>query len=686
MHGQAIGASGFTGNASTATAFAGTPTTCGVGAAATGILSNGNATGCFTPAGGTSLLVPIDQQFTYYVDCNTGSDGNTGTSPALAWNSASKALSTPLSPGQSIGFLRGCTWRGNFLLPSSGTAGARIVYGAYGAGPNPKLNGSTLVSGWTLVSGSIYNTSLNYSVVGTFAQVFQDGIRLTQASSQAAMVAGSYWWASGHLYVWTTDSSNPSTHVIETGSGSQPTPWGLSGNGQSFIIWDSIDLTKSGQDGFQAEQSSATNGHDMLFSNMEISWNAERGVSLSCYPGLDCNHYNIEFYNVKFSHNIGESFWSGFGKNNGCVRCEMTDTNVLIGAFAVNNYLIDSYVHNMGPLSAGALVYIEHENVSGNVPATGSIISQNVLASDGSVSITSIIDDQGINTKVTRNLLYATTYTTFLLYFDTGGGTYGGPANGGVYENNTIANLNTSGYSTLISFANAANNMTFKNNILTQVVTGSSGDVIDTVAGMTGLVSDYNDMPNGQYYCASAGTFPQTLAQWKTACGTDAHSVSGDPLYADIFKRDFRLQPGSPAINAALPIPGVTDLTPYTDVLPDMGAFEFSSTEGPFAAMQGFLPQPAKKEGVVAFSATPLFAFGLSQVLKITLTGNVTSSTAYGFEPGENYALIVCEDATGGRTFSPPSSITNWTTISTTANACTAEVLQGDAGGKAIRM
>lgn len=40
-----------TGNAATATALSATPTTCGAGVAATGVLANGNATGCFTPTG-----------------------------------------------------------------------------------------------------------------------------------------------------------------------------------------------------------------------------------------------------------------------------------------------------------------------------------------------------------------------------------------------------------------------------------------------------------------------------------------------------------------------------------------------------------------------------------------------------------------------------------------------------------
>ncbi|HVP49645.1 MAG TPA: hypothetical protein VMT56_00335 [Candidatus Bathyarchaeia archaeon] len=43
---------GFVGNASTASALAASPTTCGAGIAATGVDTSGNALGCFTPGGG----------------------------------------------------------------------------------------------------------------------------------------------------------------------------------------------------------------------------------------------------------------------------------------------------------------------------------------------------------------------------------------------------------------------------------------------------------------------------------------------------------------------------------------------------------------------------------------------------------------------------------------------------------
>jgi hypothetical protein len=81
-------------------------------------------------------------------------------------------------------------------------------------------------------------------------------------------------------------------------------------------------------------------------------------------------------------------------------------------------------------------------------------------------------------------------------------------------------------------------------------------------------------------------------------------------------------------------------------------------------ALQGLL--------TLTFSATPVFDLSLGQVQKITLTGNVTSSTLTNPQTGQKFELIVCQDSTGGRTFVPPSNVLQWLTVPTTASSCTA--------------
>ena len=86
---------------------------------------------------------------TYYVDnCVTpGSDSNPGTSPAAAWLTVAHVNAQAFNPGDSILFQRTCVWYGTSLtVPSGGSSGSPITFGAYGTGADPILKGSTLES------------------------------------------------------------------------------------------------------------------------------------------------------------------------------------------------------------------------------------------------------------------------------------------------------------------------------------------------------------------------------------------------------------------------------------------------------------------------------------------------------------------------------------------------------------
>lgn len=85
---------------------------------------------------------------------------------------------------------------------------------------------------------------------------------------------------------------------------------------------------------------------------------------------------------------------------------------------------------------------------------------------------------------------------------------------------------------------------------------------------------------------------------------------------------------------------------------------------------------------VVAFSPTPGFVTNTKPVcnLQMTLTGNVTSSTLTGVHPGQIVNFIIAQDATGGRTFSPPPGIP-MALIDPTPNLASVQSFLVDAGG-----
>jgi len=95
----------------------------------------------------------------------------------------------------------------------------------------------------------------------------------------------------------------------------------------------------------------------------------------------------------------------------------------------------------------------------------------------------------------------------------------------------------------------------------------------------------------------------------------------------------------------------------------------------------------------LTFSTTPVFDASTASTFKLTLTGNVTSSTLTNAVAGEPLAFEICQDATGGRTFVAPTNIQGWVTIPTAANACVLEtfihdgtnaVADGDTAGQVL--
>jgi hypothetical protein len=72
----------------------------------------------------------------------------------------------------------------------------------------------------------------------------------------------------------------------------------------------------------------------------------------------------------------------------------------------------------------------------------------------------------------------------------------------------------------------------------------------------------------------------------------------------------------------------------------------------------------------VTFSATPTFDCSLGSVQKLTLTGNVTSSSLANCQAGQLVAFEICQDATGGRTFANPAGLNQWSALPIAANAC----------------
>jgi parallel beta-helix repeat protein len=101
---------------------------------------------------------------TYYFSSKAGNDSFTSSqasNPATPWRSLDKLNSffKYLTPGDSILFKRGDIFYGSINAIKSGTYFAPIVFGAYGKGALPEINGLATLTSWRLVKKGIYEAS-----------------------------------------------------------------------------------------------------------------------------------------------------------------------------------------------------------------------------------------------------------------------------------------------------------------------------------------------------------------------------------------------------------------------------------------------------------------------------------------------------------------------------------------------
>lgn len=78
---------------------------------------------------------------TYFLDAVNGDDDNDGRSPENAWQTLGTLSTRTFGPGDVILFRAGDVFTGSFFLNGGGTPENPVVFGAYGTGPKPRLEG-----------------------------------------------------------------------------------------------------------------------------------------------------------------------------------------------------------------------------------------------------------------------------------------------------------------------------------------------------------------------------------------------------------------------------------------------------------------------------------------------------------------------------------------------------------------
>jgi hypothetical protein len=198
---------------------------------------------------------------TYYVDATNGNDSWSGLAGSFVsgttgpWKTLAKVQGSSFAAGDQILLKRGERWRESLNFPSSGSAGNPIVIGDYGTGALPIIDGSEIVTGWTLHSGSVY-----YKAGWGFNSlaVFENDKHLMRGAS-SSLSAGHYWYdsAMNRLYIRLTDSAHPATKTIQV-TRYPDFPFALMRfNTKAYVIVQNLDFHKSNYFGMMVENGSA---------------------------------------------------------------------------------------------------------------------------------------------------------------------------------------------------------------------------------------------------------------------------------------------------------------------------------------------------------------------------------------------------------------------------------------------
>ena len=186
-----------------------------------------------------------------------GNDSNSGASPDSPWRSVAKVNALAFQPGDTVYFKRGGVWRETLEPHRGGAPGQPVTFTAYGSGPQPVINGSDVIGGWTGGGGAIYRARFDKP-----GNVYVDGgpgwglIHACCASGSTCvpsgscalpMEPGSWMWdpATKVLSLWMPGGADPSSHTIEAAT--RTFGMNVVGNGgeKSNLVVDGITFQRT---------------------------------------------------------------------------------------------------------------------------------------------------------------------------------------------------------------------------------------------------------------------------------------------------------------------------------------------------------------------------------------------------------------------------------------------------------
>jgi hypothetical protein len=501
---------------------------------------------------------------TYYVDnCLTvGNDLNNGTSPSTPWLTINKVNTSKFNPGDSILFESTCTWREQLTVPSSGSAGSPITFGAYGTGTVPMISGANLFTNWTLSSGSLYYAS--YSTAPN--QVFEDGARLTQNTVTAASLSAGQWYldaANSRIWVYLTAGDSPSGHSMEVSQ----RQYAVTSSNVSYVTLSGLETDKSNYRGVYYNNCNTCTG--LLVTGVTALRNFDDGINIGNGLGVVVSYstaaYNgangFEVYaapSILLDHLVAHD------------NAQLTTQDYTAGirftddpsAQSPNMTVQYSKVYNNGVVGQPDYQGI---GIWADTVGNGFTAKYNLVYGNNLIGIMAEADS---NVNILYNIVYGTVMRAsedFKAGIALAADNPSYPMSGSLVANNVSYGNAGPGISiTADNFAQGCVNNSVENNISV----GNGGPQLQVYFGCenpgtngNGNVYAYNGFgrqaTNFIQWGSAVTSYESTYAAWETAtgnCGTVgcSHSVQTDPQFANAAASQFWLASGSPAIDAGV--------------------------------------------------------------------------------------------------------------------------------------
>ena len=527
---------------------------------------------------------------TYYVSnaSPVGSDSNNGTSPSTPWLTIAKVNASKFQPGDSVLFNRGCTWREQLTVSSSGTSGNPITFGAYGSGVLPTITGADLLnSAWTQTSGTVWQTKVTTKP----KMVIFNGIMGIGVSGVSSIVSANEWyWAPNVLCVYST--SNPATAFTNPGVEAAQRDFGFLCK-KGYVTLQDVHVThvNGGSGGGAIYFSNMWTDSTVIASPQAIGVVSDYNYNAGIEAGaLGTAVTNVLVQNCTCSHNgdagilIGnwDSPITGVTIQGNVVSNNMRRSTSLMSITHGGIYLDSvgngtSYDHTL------TNAVVQGNTVTGTVYEPGiwiDTVGSNVIVQDNTtennldgimvedsdgvqVSYNQSYNNTRLGIQLTRLVHNNTVYNNTVYGCATGIATgWTNPPAGGVTGNLVKNNISWGNSSTAFSAQNGGEN------------DGTNG---------SGNVYSYNDFgPTASNFLQwGSSTFYSTLSAWQTA-SSQSNNLASDPLFVSTSTPDFHLDAGSPAIEAGVNVGLTTDYAGnLVGTPPTIGAYEYYSLSAP---------------------------------------------------------------------------------------------------------